>query len=36
MSNAPLDYLKWYYESNFWKRLHYCSVRTLKRAPDAA
>ena len=34
MSNAPLDYLKWYYESNVWKRLHYRGVRTLKLPLD--
>jgi len=34
MNNAPLDYLKWYFESNVWKRLHYCGVRTLKFPPD--
>ena len=34
MSNVPLDYLKWYYESNVWKRLHYRGVRTLKLPLD--
>ena len=34
MSNAPLDYLKWYFESNVWKRLHYRGVRTLKFPSD--
>jgi len=34
MSNAPLDYLKWYYESNVWKRLHYRGARTLKLPLD--
>lgn len=34
MSNAPIDYLKWYYETNVWKRLHYREVRTLKLPLD--
>ena len=31
---APIEYLKWYYETNVWKDLHYRGVRTLKFPPD--
>lgn len=34
MSNAPIEYLKWYYETNVWKRLNYRGVRTLKLPLD--
>ena len=34
MLGAPLEYLRWYYEKNIWKRLHYRGVRTLKFPPD--
>jgi cephalosporin hydroxylase len=34
MHGAPLEYLKWYYDTNVWKRLHYRGVRTLKFPPD--
>ena len=34
MSNAPIEYLKWYYETNVWKRLDYRGVRTLKLPLD--
>src|SRR5262245_20808141 len=30
MDSAGQLYLKWYYETNVWKRLHYRGVRTLK------
>jgi len=31
---AGLTYLKWYYETNVWKDLHYRGVRTLKLPLD--
>lgn len=34
MVAAPADYLRWYYESNVWKRLFYRGVRTLKLPLD--
>ena len=34
MHGAPLEYLRWYYDTNVWKRLHYRGVRTLKFPPD--
>lgn len=34
MSSALIDYLKWYYETNVWKRLHYHGVRALKLSLD--
>lgn len=34
MSSAGLAYLKWYYETNVWKDLHYRGVRTLKLPLD--
>lgn len=34
MSGAPDDYLRWYYETNVWKRLSYRGVRTLKLPLD--
>ena len=30
MQGAPVEYLKWYYNANVWKRTHYRGVRTLK------
>jgi len=30
MQGAPVEYLKWYYQANVWKRTHYRGVRTLK------
>src|SRR5712691_10831035 len=30
MQGAPVEYLKWYYKANVWKRTHYRGVRTLK------
>ena len=34
MNEAGLAYLKWYYEANIWKDLHYRGVRTLKLPLD--
>lgn len=34
MEGAPIDYLRWYYETNVWKRLCYRGVRTLKLPLD--
>ena len=34
MNSAGLAYLKWYYEANVWKDLHYRGVRTLKLPLD--
>lgn len=34
MRGAALEYLKWYYDTNVWKHLHYRGVRTLKFPPD--
>lgn len=34
MGDAPLEYLRWYYETSVWKRLHYRGVRTLKLPLD--
>ena len=34
MNAAGLAYLKWYYEANVWKDLHYRGVRTLKLPLD--
>ena len=34
MSEAGQAYLKWYYETNVWKDLHYRGVRTLKLPLD--
>ncbi len=34
MNEAGLAYLKWYYEANVWKKLHYRGVRTLKLPLD--
>lgn len=34
MGGAPIDYLRWYYETNVWKRLFYRGVRTLKLPLD--
>jgi cephalosporin hydroxylase len=34
MERAPGDYLRWYYETNVWKRLSYRGVRTLKLPLD--
>ncbi len=34
MSNAPVDYLKWYYETNVWKQVFYRGIRTLKLPSD--
>ena len=34
MHGAPLEYLKWYYNTNVWKDLHWRGVRTLKFPPD--
>ncbi len=34
MTNAGLEYLKWYYDTNVWKDLHYRGVRTLKLPLD--
>ena len=34
MSAAPGDYLRWYYETNVWKRVSYRGVRTLKLPLD--
>ncbi len=34
MNEAGLTYLKWYYETNVWKDLHYRGVRTLKLPLD--
>ena len=34
MNEAGLAYLRWYYETNVWKDLHYRGVRTLKLPLD--
>ena len=34
MTGAGLEYLKWYYDTNVWKGLHYRGVRTLKLPLD--
>ena len=34
MNEAGLAYLKWFYETNVWKNLHYRGVRTLKLPLD--
>lgn len=34
MNEAGLAYLKWYYEANVWKSLHYRGVRILKLPLD--
>jgi cephalosporin hydroxylase len=34
MIDAPLEYLRWYYETNVWKDLAYRGVRTLKLPLD--
>jgi len=34
MSSIATQYLQWYFESNIWKNVSYCGVRTLKFPPD--
>lgn len=34
MHPAALDYLKWYHETNVWKRVSYRGIRTLKLPSD--
>src|SRR5262249_58947175 len=34
MERVSSDYLRWYYETNVWKRQHYRGVRTLKLPLD--